>query len=84
MFANYTGQTPVTMTFTIDSTGVQIKAATTKTTTTFPKLTFAKDLSKFSLATAFANGAIPALVAASQQGQSGGAASFESTSVSTA
>jgi hypothetical protein len=84
VFANYTGQSPVTMTFTIDSTGVQIKAATTKTTTTFPKLTFAKDLSKFSLATAFPNGAIPALVAASQQGQSGGVASFESINVSTA
>jgi hypothetical protein len=83
VFANYTGK-PVTLTVTIDSTGVQVTAATKTVTKAFTKLTFAKDLSKFSLATAFPSGAIPALVAASQPKQTLGAASFESITVSTA
>jgi hypothetical protein len=80
----YTGQSPVTMTVTIDSGGVQITAVTAKGTTKFRKFTFANDLNKFSLKSAFPVGAVPALVAASQQGQAGGAASFESINVSTA
>jgi hypothetical protein len=40
-------------------------------------------LNNFSLAAAFNNGAIPALVAASQPTEKGGSASFESISVST-
>ena len=75
----YTGG-PVTMTFSINSTGVQITAGSTK----FRVFSFSKDLDNFSLKTAFPNGAVPALVAASQQGQKGGAASFQSISVSTA
>jgi hypothetical protein len=74
----YTGG-PVTMTFTINSTGVQITAGSTK----FRAFSFSKDLDNFSLKTAFPNGAAPALVGASQQGQKGGAASFASISVST-
>jgi hypothetical protein len=80
----YTGQSAVTMTVTIDGGGIQITAVVNKVTTKFPKLTFVKDLNKFSLKTAFPVGAIPALVAASQQGQTGGVASFESINVSTA
>jgi hypothetical protein len=67
------------MTFTINSTGVQITAGSTK----FRAFSFSKDLDNFSLKTAFPNGAAPALVGASQQGQKGGAASFASISVST-
>jgi hypothetical protein len=77
MLTGYTGHSPVTMTVKIDSGGVTITAGTT----TFRKFTFAKDLNNFSLKTAFPNGAIPALVAASQQGQTGGTASFESITV---
>ena len=75
----YTGG-PVTMTFSINSTGVQITAGSTK----FRAFSFSKDLDNFSLKTAFPNGAVPALVAASQPDQKGGAASFQSISVSTA
>jgi hypothetical protein len=76
----YTGG-PVTMTMSINSTGVQITAGTTKF-----QLSFSKDLDNFSLKTAFPipYGAVPALVAASQPKQKGGAASFESISVKTA
>jgi hypothetical protein len=74
----YTGGA-VTMTFSINSTGVQITAGST----TFPMLSFSKDLDNFSLNTAFPKGAIPALVAASQPKQKGGAASFQSINVST-
>jgi len=76
----FNGQSPVTMTLTISSTGVQITAGAIK----FREFSFSKDLNNFSLKTAFPNGAVPALVAASQQGQKGGVASFESISVSTA
>jgi hypothetical protein len=75
----YTGG-PVTMTFSINSTGVQITAGSTQ----FPALSFSKDLDNFSLNTAFPNKAVPALVAASQPQQKGGSASFASISVSTA
>lgn len=75
----YTGG-PVTMICTIKPTGVQITAGST----TFREFSFSKDLNNFSMKTAFRNGAIPALVAASQPSQQGGAASFESISVSTA
>jgi hypothetical protein len=81
--SGYTGG-KVTMTVTIDSGGIQITAVTGNTTTNFRKFTFANDLKKFSLKTAFPVGAIPALVAASQPGQAGGSASFESINVSTA
>ena len=79
MDSGYTGG-PVKMIFTINSTGVQIQAGST----IFPELSFSQDLDKFTLQTAFPEKAIPALVAASQQGQKGGVASFESISVSTA
>jgi hypothetical protein len=74
---SYTGGS-ITMTFSINSTGVQITAGKK----TF-MLSFSKDLDNFSLNTAFPNGAIPALVAASQPTKEGGAASFQSISVST-
>jgi hypothetical protein len=74
----YTGG-PVTMTVIINSTGVQITAGST----TFPQFTFSKDLNNLSMAIAFRNGAYPALGAASQPNQQGGAASFESISIST-
>ena len=81
----YNGLTPVNITFTINtvtpkSPYFQVTAGTFNS----GKVDFAKALGKFSMNTAFPNGAIPALVAASQQGQSGGAASFESITVSTA
>jgi hypothetical protein len=76
----YDGTSAVTMTLTISSSGVQITVGTTK----FREFTFSKDLGNFSMATAFPKGAIPALVAASQPDDKGGAASFESISVSTA
>jgi hypothetical protein len=70
---------PVTMTLVIKSTGVQITAGTAA----FRQFTFAKDLHNFSMKTAFRSGAYPALVAASQPGQHGGAASFQSISIVT-
>jgi hypothetical protein len=45
---------------------------------------FSKDLLGFSLAAAFSNGAIPAIVAASQPNEKGGLVSFSSISVATA
>jgi hypothetical protein len=80
---NYNGTAPVTMTLTISTTGVQITATTAAGTTKFDAVSFA-DLNKFSMANAFPVGAIPALVGASQPGKTGGSASFESISVSTA
>jgi hypothetical protein len=71
---------PVTMTLTINSTGVQITAGGIK----FREFSFSKDLNNFSMKTAFPNGAVPALVAASQPNEKGGAASFQSISVITA
>jgi hypothetical protein len=80
----YAGSSPVTLNFTINSGGVQISAVTSAGTTKFREFTFAKDLHNFSMKTAFPNGAIPALVAASQPKDKGGSANFESISVSTA
>jgi hypothetical protein len=75
----YTGGM-VTMTMSINATGVQITAGSTQ----FRVFSFSKDLDNFSLKTAFPSGAVPALVAASQEPtKPGGAASFESIGVST-
>jgi hypothetical protein len=75
----YTGGV-VTMTFSINSTGVQVSDGTH----TF-SASFSKNLNNFSLTTAFSNGAIPALAAANQPNQKVGnaAASFEKIAVST-
>jgi hypothetical protein len=68
------------MTFAINSGGVQITTGTTK----FREYCFSNDLNNFSMKIAFPNGAVPALVAASQPKEKGGAASFESINVNTA
>jgi hypothetical protein len=52
-------------------------------TTTFKEFYFAQNLDNFSMRTAFPNGAVPALVAASQPTQKGGSATFESITVTT-
>jgi hypothetical protein len=70
---------PVTLTLTINSTGIQINAGSFKSRV----YTFSKDLNNFSVNKAFPNNAVPALVAASQQNQARGAASFQSIIVST-
>jgi hypothetical protein len=75
--AKYNGG-PITLTLTINSSGVVVTAGAFS-----GQISFSKDLPKFSLTAAFANGAIPALVAASQQGQKGGSASFASIKVTT-
>jgi hypothetical protein len=74
----YTGG-PVAMNVTINSKGVRITAGSTK----FPEFSFRKELNNFSMQYAFRNGAIPALGAASQPGQKGGAATFRSIHVAT-
>ena len=75
----YSGKS-ITLTFTVKSMGVEVDGGGFKS-----GLIPFKDLSNFSLAAAFPNGnARPALGAASQPGQTGGAASFESINVSTA
>ncbi len=79
----YNGTAPVTMTLTINTSGVQISATTAAGTTKFNAVSFAA-LSNFSMTNAFPVGAVPALVGASQPGKPGGSASFESISVSTA
>jgi hypothetical protein len=78
---NYNGGL-VTLTCSIDATGVTVAAGNLKATL----VPFSK-LDNFSLKTAFAGGAIPAIVVAGQPGpglQPGGAASFESIAVGTA
>jgi hypothetical protein len=75
--AGYKGGT-ITLTLTINPTGVTVSAGSFNS----HQILFTK-LSNFSLQAAFGNGAIPALVAASQQGQQNGAASFESITVNT-
>ena len=80
---DYTGNSSVTLTITIYPDGIQITAGTTKETTNFQKFYFAKNLNNFSMKTAFPNGAVPALVAASQPKEKGGSASFESITVTT-
>ena len=75
----YSGQS-ITLTFTINSRGVEVHGRGFQS-----GLIPFNDLSNFSPAAAFPSGnARPALGAASQPGQHGGAASFESISVSTA
>jgi hypothetical protein len=70
----------VTMTLKITSKDVQVTEGSINR-----KFSFGSgDFNKFSLKTAFPNDAVPALVAASQPKQEGGAASFQSISVSTA
>ena len=75
----YSGKS-ITLTFTIKSMGVELDGGGFKS-----GLIPFKDLSNFSLATAFPDGNVrPALGAASQPGQNGGSASFGSIQVSTA
>jgi hypothetical protein len=74
----YTGS--ILLNFIVKSTGVEV---TGPSGFSGEKL-FSNDLGGFSLAAAFSNGAIPALVAASQQNQKGGLASFASINVVTA
>jgi hypothetical protein len=80
---DYTGNSSVTLTITIYPDGIQITAGTTNETTNFQKFYFAKNLNNFSMKTAFPNGAVPALVAASQPKEKGGSANFESITVTT-
>jgi hypothetical protein len=73
---------PVTLTCSIDATGVTVAAGNLKSTL----VPFSK-LDNFSLKTAFAGGAIPAIVVAGQPGpglQPGGSANFKSITVATA
>jgi hypothetical protein len=66
--------------FTINSTGVVVTAGAFNS----GEISFSKQLNNFSLNAAFGDGAVPALVGASQPKQKGGSASFASISVSTA
>ena len=78
-FANY-NHGPSLLTFTIKSTGVVVSAGAFNS----GEISFSKNLNNFSLNAAFGNGAVPALVGASQPNQKGGSATFASISVSTA
>ena len=69
---------PITLVFTIDSTGVKVSAGSTK----FAETQFS-DFKGFSLNAAFGSGAIPALVGAAQPTGKGGSASFGSITVTT-
>jgi hypothetical protein len=71
---------PILLTFTINSTGVVVSAGAFKS----GEISFSKELNNFSLKAAFGNGAVPALVGASQPKLKGASASFASISVSTA
>jgi hypothetical protein len=75
----YTGGS-ILMTFVVNAQGVRVTAPGFDS----GEVSFSKDLQGFSLATAFGNGAIPALVGASQPNTKGGSARFRSISVSTA
>jgi hypothetical protein len=77
--ANY-NRGPIVLTFTIKSTGVVVSAGAFNS----GEISFSKNLNNFSLNAAFGNGAVPALVGASQPNQKGGSATFASISVSTA
>jgi hypothetical protein len=70
----------ILITFNVDLFGLEVRAPGFDS----GKVFFNQKLNNFSLAAAFSNGAIPALVAASQPTEKGGSASFESISVSTA
>jgi hypothetical protein len=76
--ANY-NQGPILLTFTINSTGVVVSAGAFNS----GEISFSKKLNNFSLNAAFGDGAVPALVGASQPTEKGGSASFESICVST-
>jgi hypothetical protein len=71
---------PILLNFTINSTGVIVSAGAFNS----GEISFSEKLNNFSLNAAFGDGAVPALVGASQPKQKGGSASFASISVSTA
>jgi hypothetical protein len=70
----------ILLNFIVNSMGVEVTAPGFNS----GEILFSKDLNGFSLAAAFSNGAIPALVAASQPNEKGGLASFASINVVTA
>jgi hypothetical protein len=70
---------PIQLTFIVNAKGVQVMAPGFNS----GEVSF-KNLNNFSLAAAFGNGAIPALVGASQPNEKGGSAIFGSIKVSTA
>jgi hypothetical protein len=72
----------VLLNFIVNSTGVEVTAPGFNPIKP-GEISFSNDLYGFSLAAAFGNGAIPALVAASQPNEKGGLASFGSISVAT-
>jgi hypothetical protein len=76
---SYTGG-KVLMNFVINSTGVEVTAPGFSS----GEVSFSKQLSNFSLAAAFKDGAVPALVGASQPTTKGGSATFGSILVTTA
>jgi hypothetical protein len=81
----YTGNSPVTLTLTVNSAGVSITTVASNVTTNFGPFKFSSMyLNNFSVKSAFIEGAVPALVGASQPGDKGGAASFQSITVTTA
>jgi hypothetical protein len=71
---------PILLSLTINSTGVEVTASGFSS----GEIPFSTMLNKFSLAAAFGNGAVPALVGASQPQEKGGWASFASIRVGTA
>jgi hypothetical protein len=77
--ANY-NRGSILLTFAINSTGVVVSAGAFNS----GEISFSKYLNNFSLNAAFGNGAVPALVGASQPKETGGSAAFASISVSTA
>src|SRR5262249_1720866 len=76
---SYTGGS-ILIKFNVGSTGIEVRAPGFDS----GKVFFNQKLNNFSLAAAFSNGAIPALVGASQPNQKGGSARFGSINVSTA
>jgi hypothetical protein len=79
MDKGYTGGS-ILMKFVVDAQGVRVTAPGFDS----GEVSFSKDLNNLSMNTAFPNGAVPALVAASQPNEKGGTASFQSISVITA
>jgi hypothetical protein len=76
--ANY-NHGAILLNLTINSTGVVVSAGAFNS----GEISFSKQLNNFSLKAAFGDGAVPALVGASQPTKKGGSASFASISVST-
>jgi hypothetical protein len=70
----------IVMNFIVNAVGVEVMAPGFNS----GEVLFSKTVDNFSLKTAFSNGAIPALVGASQPKATGGSASFASISVTTA